>query len=147
MREQKRINKDIMERINKIFGPIIAGLLIIGVIYAFLKSDQLHHHYAFTVGTVTEITLPGYKSFGDYSILYEYEVNGKIYHDNNNFKNCSGQTMAQIKALLIGKTFPVAYGTTDASGGVLLLTQDHADQFKYTLPDSVRYYDSVLNCK
>jgi len=136
-----------MKKLDKIFGPIIAVFLIIGVIYAFYKSDQLHHNYAFAVGTVTEITPSGYENFGDYSVLYEYKVNGQTYRDNNNLKYCSGQNMAQIKVLLIGKQFPVAYGTKDASGGVLLLTQDHADQFKYTLPDSVKYYDSILTCK
>lgn len=136
-----------MKGVNKIFGPIIAGLLIIGVIYAFLKSDQLHHHYAFAVGTVTAITPPGYKSYGDYSVLYNYQVKGQTCRNNLNCKICSGQTVAQIKALLIGKQFPVAYDTKDAVTGVLLLTQDDADQFKYNLPDSVKYYDSVLSCK
>ncbi|MDO6430218.1 hypothetical protein Q4E93_06465 [Flavitalea sp. BT771] len=136
-----------MKKINKIFGPIIGALLIIGVIYTFYKSNQLHHHYAFAVGIITEITPPGYKGYGDYSVLFEYKVNGKTCRDNNNFKYCPGQNMVQIKALLIGKQFPVAYGTKDASGGVMLLTQYHADQFKYTLPDSVRFYDSVIMCK
>jgi hypothetical protein len=136
-----------MKKINSLVGPIIAAFLIIGVIYAFYKSDQLHHHYAFTNGMVTQITSPGYKNYGDYSVLYEYKVNGQTYHDNDNCKYCPGQNMGQIKALLIGKKFPVAYGTKDASAGVLLLTQDDADKFKYTLPDSVKFYDSVLTCK
>jgi len=136
-----------MKKINRIIGPVIAAFLIFILIYAFYKSYQIHHHYAFTVGTVTKITPPGYKSYGDYSVLYKYEVNGRTYRDNNNCKYCSGQTMAQIQALLIGKQFPVAYDTNDASGGIMLLDQDHADQFKFILPDSLKFYDSVLTCK
>jgi hypothetical protein len=60
----------------------------------------------------------------------------------------ASDTMAtMIKALLLGKKFPVVYGTKSPSIGYMLLSQDYADKFKYTLPDSVRYYDSVLNCK
>ena|ERR1700677_4703280 len=136
-----------MKKLNKIFGPVIAAFLIIGVIYAFYKRDQLHHYYAFAVGTVKAITPPGYKSYGDYSVLYNYEVNGHAYRNNLNCKICSGQTMTQIKALLIGKQFPVAYDTKDPVTGVLLLIQDDADKFKYTLSDSLKFYDSVLTCK
>jgi hypothetical protein len=52
-----------------------------------------------------------------------------------------------MKDLLLGKQFPVVYGTKDPSAGTMLLSQDYADRFKYQLPDTVRFYDSVLNCK
>jgi hypothetical protein len=136
-----------MQKIDKIGGPIIAVFLVAGIVYAFYKSDQLHQHYAFTGGTVTAITPPGYRGYGDYSVLYTYVVNGRTYHDSKNYKSCSGQTRGQIKALLIGKHFPVVYDTIDAATGILLLIQDDADKFRYTLPDSVQFYDSVLTCK
>jgi hypothetical protein len=41
----------------------------------------------------------------------------------------------------------VVYGTKSPSGGVMLLNQDYANNFKYQLPDSVMFYDTVLNCK
>lgn len=136
-----------MKKLNKIFGPVIAALLIIGFIYMLYAGYQFRHHYAFAIGTVTEITPPGYKSSGDYSIIFKYKVNGKIYGGNNNLDFCNGQNRAQIKTLLIGKQFPVAYGIKSPSIGYMLLTQDYAYKFKYTLPDSVKYYDSVLYCK
>lgn len=136
-----------MKKIDKIGGPIIAALLIIGFIIMLYKGYQFRHHYAFAVGTVIAITPPGYKSSGDYSVMFNYKVNGKIYGGNNNLDFCSGQNRAQIKTLLTGKQFPVVYGIKSPSIGYMLLTQDYADKFKYTLPDSVKYYDSVLTCK
>lgn len=111
------------------------------------KGYQFRHHFAFTTGTVTDITPPGYKGSGDYSIVFEYTVNGELYHGNNDLDFCRGQNRKQIGALLLGKRFPVVYGTKSPSGGGMLLSQSFADKFKYILPDSVRYYDSVLYCK
>jgi|GEM_PF-3285661 len=136
-----------MKKKNKIGGYLALAFLIIGFLYMLYKGYQLRHHYAFAVGTVTEITPPGYKSSGDYSILFEYKVNGNIYRGNNNPNFCDGQSREQIKALLLGKQFPVVYGIKSPSAGFMLLDQDYANKYKYTLPDSVRFYDSILNCK
>ncbi|MBS1948775.1 MAG: hypothetical protein JST47_13510 [Bacteroidetes bacterium] len=103
--------------------------------------------YEFTIGRVTEITLPGWKSSGNYSILYDYWVNNKLYHNNENYDFCRGMSISKLKSLLIGKQFPVAYSTNDPGACSMLLTQENADRFHYALPDSVRYYDSVLTCK
>jgi hypothetical protein len=134
-----------MKKINK--THIVVSLFIIGFLCMIYYVYQFWHHFAFTTGTVIAITPPGYKGSGDYSIIFEYSVNGELYHGNNDPNFCSGQDMAQIKALLLGKRFPVVYGTKSPSVGHVLLSQDYADKFKYTLPDSVRYYDSVLYCK
>jgi hypothetical protein len=132
---------------NKIGSYIVVSLFVIGFLCMLYKAYQFWHHFAFTTGTVIAITPPGYKSSGDYSIIFKYTVNGESYHGNNNPNFCSGQNRAQIKALLLGKQFPVVYGTKGPSAGVMLLNQDYANKFNYTLPDSIRYYDSVLNCK
>jgi hypothetical protein len=132
---------------NKFGARIFVSLFIIGFFYMLYEGFQFRKHFAFTSGTVTAITPPGYKGSGDYSIIFEYTVEGKVYHGNNDPEFCRGQDRAQIKALLLGKRFPVVYGTKSPSGGTMLLSQDYADKFKYQLPDSVRYYDSVLNCK
>ena len=55
--------------------------------------------------------------------------------------------MSAIKALLVGKIFPVAYAVESPIAATLLLTQDNADRFKFGLPDSVKFYDSVLTCQ
>jgi len=136
-----------MKEANKVGGYLALSFLIIGCLYMLYKGYEFRHHYAFTAGIVTYITPPGYKSSGDYSIVFEYKVNGEVYHGNNNPNFCDGQSREQIKALLLGKKFPVVYGVKSPSAGFMLLRQDYANKFNYTLPDSVKYYDSVLTCK
>jgi hypothetical protein len=134
-----------MKKINK--THIVVSLFVIGFLCMLYYGYQFRKHFAFTTGTVAYITPPGYKGSGDYSIVFEYTVNGERYHGNNDLKFCAGQDRTQMKTLLLGKRFPVVYGTKSPSIGYMLLSQDYADKFKYTLPDSVRYYDSVLYCK
>ena len=43
------------------------------------------------------------------------------------------------------KQFPGVFAVKSPFGGTMLLTQDFADKFR--LPDSVRFYDSVLTCQ
>jgi hypothetical protein len=148
IQELNQKNKNNMIGINNKIGARIAvSLFIIGFLCMLYYGFQFRHHFAFTTGIVTDITPPGYKGSGDYSIVFEYMVNSERYHGNNDREFCRGQDKAQLKALLLGKRFPVVYGTKSPSIGYMLLSQDYADKFKYTLPDSVRYYDSVLNCK
>lgn len=132
---------------SKIGARIFGSLLIIFFLWILYEGFEFRRHFAFTTGTITAITPPGYKGSGDYSIVFVYTVNGEVYHGNNDLVFCSGQNRAQIKALLLGKRFQVVYGTKSPSGGTMLLSQDYADKFKYALPDSVKYYDSVLYCK
>jgi hypothetical protein len=136
-----------MKKANKVGGYLALAFLIIMASIAIYKAYQIRHHFAFTTGRVTYITPPGYKSSGDYSIVFEYKVNGEVYHGNNNPNFCDGQSREQIKALLLGKRFPVVYGVKSPSAGFMLLNQDYANKFNYTLPDSVKFYDSVLTCK
>lgn len=133
---------------NKIGG--IAVLMFFGlcIIMLFYKRHQFLKNYRFTTGTVTEITGPGYHSTGDYSILYNFWVDHKKYHRNENNNYCSGWwSRSKIKLLLVGKQFPVAYSTNDPGTCSMLITQENADRFHYQLPDSVKFYDSALTCK
>ena len=118
-------------------------MLIVGLYKRYL----LKHNFEFVTGKVTEITLPGWKSSGNYSVLYEYQVSGKLYRSNDNYNYCGQLGMNKLRALLVGKNFPVVYAVKDASTGILLLTEEIADRFHYQLPDSVKFYDSVLTCK
>ena len=126
---------------------LVLTFLIIAFLAMIYKAYQFRHNFAFTIGQVIRITPPGYRTTGDYSVLYEYEINNTVYTESNSYNYCGFQNMAQIKALLIGKHFPVAYGTKDPSTGTMLLTQENADIFKYQLPDSLRVYDTILTCK
>lgn len=132
---------------SKLGTHIIVPLFIIGFLCMLYYGYLFRKHYDFTTGTVTDLTPPGYKGSGDYSIIFEYSVNGRRYHGNNDPEFCRGQNRAQIKTLLLGKQFPVVYGTKSPSIGFMLLDQEYANKFNYQLPDSVRYYDTILNCK
>ncbi|HEV7423900.1 MAG TPA: hypothetical protein VGO21_01795 [Candidatus Paceibacterota bacterium] len=118
-------------------------MLIIGL----YKRHLLYQNFEFATGKVTEITLPGWKNSGDYSVLYEYQVSGKIYRGNNNYNYCGHMGITKLSTLLVGKSFPVAYAAKDASTGILLLSEVSANLFHFQLPDSVKFYDSVLTCK
>jgi hypothetical protein len=122
------------------------GLLAAGIAYLGWKGYQLRHHFAFTAGTVTRVSGPG-RSAGDYSIIYTYEVGGKRYSNDNTYSFCPGQSRKGLGDLLVGKRFPVVYAVKDPWGGFMVLNQDYADKYHYQLPDSVRYYDTLLTCK
>ncbi len=136
-----------MKKLNHTGNYLGLALFFVAFLAMLYNAYQFRHHFAFTVGRVTRITPPRYRTTGNYSVLYEYKVKDKVYSQHNSYNYCRGQTMAQIRTLLIGKHFPVAYGTKDNSAATMLLTQENADKFKYTLPDSLRIYDTILTCK
>ena len=63
--------KTINKKIGRIGIPIVlfffAGLLT----YGFYKGYQIHHHFAFTTGSVTRIIGPAWGST-KYDIIFEY---------------------------------------------------------------------------
>jgi hypothetical protein len=136
-----------MTKTKRISGMIALTVFIGAFIYMLYAGYQLRRNFKFTEGTITYITPPGWKHSGDYSIVFEYQVQGKVYNGNNNYNYCHGQSMAGMRSLLVGKQFPVVYAVKDPSTGFMLLTQQYANKYKYQLPDSVRFYDSVLTCK
>ena len=131
----------------KILGRVIWIFLLLGVAIIFYKKYRFMKSYKFTTGRVTEITGPGYHSTGDFSVIYDYQIDNKKYHNNESYNYCGGMSMSEAKSLLVGKQFPVAYSANDAGTCSMLITQENADRFHYQLPDSVKYYDSVLTCK
>jgi hypothetical protein len=135
------------KKINRICGIIMIFLLVMGVVTAFYKRHIFLKNYKFTVGRVTEITPPGWHSSGDYSVLYEYSLRGRLYKNNMNYNYCRHMSTAKLEVLLVGKSFPIAYAAGDESISSMLLTQENADRFHYQLPDSLKIYDSVITCK
>jgi hypothetical protein len=132
---------------SKIGGIAVLMLFALGILILFYRRHQLLTNYKFTTGIVVGITGPGYHNGGDYSILYDYWVDHRKYHRNVNYSYCRGWNRSKLKLLLVGKQFPLAYAMKDPGACSMLLTQENADRFKYQLPDSVRYYDSILTCK
>jgi len=80
-------------------------------------------NYEFTSCKITEVTVPGYKSSGNYSIHYEFWVDNKMYRGNQNYNYCEGLNMAKIKSLLEGKKFPVAYCANDPGTCFMLISK------------------------
>jgi len=147
MKQQDPKMHDMGRKINKILGTIGLVLLVGGVAVMFYKQHQFMENYRFTIGRVTEINGPGWKSSGDYSVMFEYWVNKKVYRNNENYNYCGALGMSKIKSLLVGRQFPVAYSVNDPNTSTMLITLKNAERFKYQLPDSLRPYDSVLICK
>src|ERR1700733_4912238 len=104
-----------MKNVKRIGGIVVTLFLISMLLIAIYKRHLLLSNFAFTTGTVSDVTLPGWKGSGDFSILYEYSVNGIMYKSNNNYSYCHGQSIAKLKSLLMRKQFPVAYAVRDAT--------------------------------
>jgi hypothetical protein len=80
----------IEKKLNRI-GGLMALAFLIGMLFVGIyKRHLLPTHFQFTKGIVTEITPAGWKSSGDYSILYQYWVKDKAYCGNSNYNFCRG---------------------------------------------------------
>ena len=77
-----------MKKLNRTANYLGLTLIIIAFLAMLYKAYQFRHHFAFTIGRVTRITPPGYRTTGDYSVLYEYEVNNKVYTENSSYNYC-----------------------------------------------------------
>ena len=135
------------KKINKFTGILAATFLICGLILIFYKRHQFLEDYKFTRGKVIDVTTPGYKSSGDYSIMYTFKVNGKTHFNNENLNLCGNLTRAKVKILIAGKDFPIAYSANDPGTCTILVTLENAERFHYIFSDSLKKYDSILTCK
>ena len=117
------------------------------IVVGLYKRNQFRKNYAFTAGRIIEVTIPGWKSSGEYSINFKYIANNKEYSSNQEYKYCGDLTMSKVKTLLMGKQFPVAYSISDEGTCIMLLTLKNAEGFKYQLPDSIKMYDAIMTCK
>lgn len=136
-----------MERANKYLGYVILAFIIFWIVRVFYRDNQFKGDFKITTGRVNSITTPGWKAYGDYSLLYEYTVNGIRYRSNKNYKLCNNQSRDIVGSFVINKFFPVAYSVKDASQSVMIMTQDDANMFRYTIADSLLSYDSLMTCK
>lgn len=136
-----------MKRNKKITGIIFIGLVFIWLAWNLFKTYQFKHNYSFVNGRVTRIDGPGWKSSGDYAVLYEYLINGKKYTGNNNYNFCGDLNFESIRTLLQGKTFPILYSDKDKNQSILILTKANAEKYNYKMLDSLLIYDSILTCK
>lgn len=136
-----------MKKKNKVVGIIFIGLVVIWVSYNLFKAHQFKLNYSIAHGNIYKIDGPGWKSSGDYAVLYEYFINGKKFTGNNNYNFCGNLNFENLNTFLKNKTFPVLYSNTDNSQCILILTKSNAQRYNYNLPDSLLVYDSILTCK
>ncbi len=111
------------------------------------ENFQFKNDFKITIGQVNKITTPGWKNSGDYSMIYEYKINGRKYTGNNNYEFCGTITMQKMSELLVNQYFPVAYSSKDMAQSSIIVTQKSADMFNYKIPDSLLVYDSILSCR
>jgi len=136
----------------KKYGKRVLGamffLMIVGyIVWSQLQINQLKNDFIIVAGKITGIANPGWKNSGDYSLLYEYQVAGRLYKGNDNYNFCEGQNRQKIGLLLINNSFPVAYSNKYNNISMLILTRKQAEKINYKIPDSLLVYDSVLTCK
>ena len=135
------------KKINKIGGILAASFLIAWILVSLFRIHQFRINYKYAHGQVIEVTIPGWKSSGDYSVKYKYRVNDKMYFNDQNYNYCSYSDMATVRLLLKGKSFVVAYSVSDPRMSTMLITFKNAKKFNYTFSDSLKKYDSILTCK
>ncbi len=136
-----------MKNVNKYLGYAVLFFIVFWIGRGIYKNNQFKGDYKITTGRVNGITSPGWKGYGDYSLLYDYTVNGIRYTSNHNYKLCNGLSKDKVGSLVINKSFPIAYSVKDITQSVMIITQEDATMFNYVIPDSLLSYDSLLTCK
>jgi hypothetical protein len=134
-----------MKKISSIIMGIAMAAFLSYIIY---RAFQLRNNFRFTTGHIYDIRASGNKyNAGDFAIFYEYFVDGVKYQGDNGYFYCDSGSLKKIKLLFMGKSFPLVYAENIHGAGFLIITQKGADKYNYTIPDSLRMYDSVLSCK
>jgi hypothetical protein len=123
-----------------LFFTIVPGLM-------FYRAWLVKKDHRFTIGVVTSVGEPGYRSTGDYAINYEYYLDGHRHYMNFNSKFCGNLTIHELNERLSGKHVAVAYSTQHPGDCVLLITLEMAEKYHFVMPDSLKVYDSLLTCK
>ena len=131
---------------------IILFIIFISLILGAVCYTSVHfnHHHKITVGTIKKIRRGGgYKSGADYTVFFEFQVNGRTYLSGSNSYNLCGElNFDEVKQLLLNKKFPVVYDEKYISNnGMLITLRDGSSLTDFKRPDSLLVYDSILTCK
>ena len=110
------------KKLNKISGITILIFFALAIVISIYQNKQFMKDYKFATGKIIYVNAPGWKSSGDYGVVYEYTIGNKSYQNNNNYNFCKYQTMSKMKLFLLGKQFPIAYSVKDVSISVMLIT-------------------------
>ena len=125
----------------------IVLILVLITSWALWKRHQFSKNYKICIGNINRITTPGWKQSGDYTILYEFKVEGKTYNGTTNRNFCGNLDMDKVRSLLVNKSFPIAYLPGDCETCTLILNNDDARRFNYHLSEDLNKYDSILTCQ
>ena len=62
-------------------------------------------------------------------------------------KTCDTYSLLDLSSLLVNKSFPVAYDSTNESSSIMILSVKHAKRFNIEITDTLLHYDSIIKCE
>lgn len=107
------------------------------------KVEKLREHGIILNGAVLLSFGKLHKSYSGYSVRYYFFLNGE-YHAGFTKKGFLGST-DKTWELFAGRKVPVVVDTTDPSRSMLLIEKRDFERFGLVRPDSLRWYDSIVN--
>jgi hypothetical protein len=140
--------KAIITMKNKIIIVVVFVVFLLWIGWGVFRGVDLRNNFEITIGQIDKISNPGWKSSGDYAIIYSYNINGRIFKGDDAYNYCGSlNNEHSVAELIVGKSFPVAYSTKENGYSVIILTKEIAKNFDYNISDSLLVYDSILTCK
>jgi hypothetical protein len=126
---------------------VIITLFAIFIVAGLFYRNRFKHNYYLTIGRVNYIDKPVPKGSGDYCVNYNIFIDGKIVNSFCCYSLCNNLSIDSIRKILINKEFPVACFTENSISNKILITESDNDFFSIKMIDSLKIYDSILNCK
>lgn len=131
---------------KKILTFLVVSLIVFWFVWSEYKNRHLRDNFVITKGQITGVAGTSYRN-NSKSILYDYEVNGKLFHGENNLAPCVKITGEELRLLLVNQEFPVAYDNTDFSKAEIILRKREAKFYNYSIPPDRMKIDSILSCE
>jgi hypothetical protein len=142
----KKIKIIDMKYIKIITTVLLSILIAFWLFWSDYKIRHLRTNFIITTGHITGITGASFKN-NNRSVLYDYLVNGKTLHGENNLSPCVTMNSQELLQLLANTKFAVAYDFDDTSKSEIILREREAKIYKFHLPQSLKFIDSLLSCK
>jgi len=141
--------QNLTKRQKRFLGFSIFILLVaIGIFIAYSKMNSLKNHAAFTTGHIYDVTTSS-KSPEVY-IRYRYVVGQKQYDAIHSLPaTYKSEHFQPLYKLLLNKSFPVAYDSTDCDNSEMLVAERQYKMFRLARPDSLKSffqtYDNIVD--
>jgi hypothetical protein len=112
---------------------------------AYREEKNLLKHKTFTVGTVKDIATY-YQNGGQVFIKYEFKVVERIYDGQTSIVSKNKYNDRNfLKTVLIKRTFPVVFDSSDPDNSKILLAKDDYRKFNIKRPDSLSKYFIIID--